>query len=99
MELDHNLDELREQLERRQRQIEELIKTEEQFCNTLDIDTKRLTYDPLPSGQEIEGFETYLQSLEREINTRSEAFQQLKRSIREFAVNMEIDMKQDLRFG
>lgn len=99
MELDHNLDELRDQLEHRQRQIEELIKTEEQFCNTLDIDTKCLTYDPLPSAQEIEEFENYLDSLKHEINTRSEAVQQLKHSIQEFAVDMEIDMKQELRFG
>lgn len=99
MELDHNLDELRNQLESRQRQIEDLIKTEQQFCNTLDIDTKRLTFDPLPSAQEIEGFENYLESLNHEINVRSEAFQQLKHSIRELAVNMEIDMRQELRFG
>lgn len=99
MELDHNLDELRDQLERRQRQIEELIKAEEHFCATLDIDTQRLTYDPLPSAQEIKDFENHLESLKREINVRSETFQHLKHSIRQFAVNSEIDMKQELRFG
>lgn len=100
MKLDRHLQDLRDQLRQRQSLIRDLLDQEQQLCNVLVIESgKQITYDPLPSAGDLREFEEYLRQLRCEIEIRSTAFDDLRDSIRLLADEMEVESKQDFRFG
>lgn len=100
MKLDGHLQDLRDQLSQRNELITNLLDQERQLCNVLVVEFgNQISYDPLPSAGDIAEFEDYLQQLRCEIDIRSNAFDELRDSIRLIAVEMELELKQDLRFG
>lgn len=92
-ELDISLQNLRDQLEGRQRQIKLLIDQEAALCQTLGEKTKSLCSDPLPSARDIDDFKFYLTELENEKHSRAETFVLFRSKIQKLVDELEIEAR------
>lgn len=95
LELDKNLEDLREELQSRKLQIKELLLQQESLCNILDEPKWKLYEDPLSSADEIHLFKqnlTYLHDLKIE---RERTLIKLRSEISELSHELDLPIIED----
>lgn len=95
LELDKNLEDLREELQSRKLQIKELLLQQESLCNILDEPKWKLYEDPLSSADEIVLFKqnlTYLHELKIE---REKNLMKLRAEIQQLSDDLDLPIIED----
>ena len=79
--INRNLQHLREELKKRYEQIDEYLIDQESFCEILGEPPKELKKDPLPTEAELNEFKTHLDNLAQEKTIRLDKISKMRREI------------------
>lgn len=97
VQLDQHIQVLRNQVDERRSQIEELCARENGLCTALGQTPSGLSAEPLPSADEVENFEWRLEELAAERAARAQRTAELRASIEAMCAAMEMELPREVR--